>query len=132
MRANREYSSNSADDSDDQERLELESSPLEVSYHRAHYVEHDEREQPAVDCVGGCFSDWAPGGRQVVRRAIEHNPRDDQEHNRHGVVDEVLTDPDQAYVRRASKQALAEQLIGSLERKAARTPWRRTRPVQLN
>src|ERR1700730_978750 len=107
MRANREYSSNGADDSDDQERLEVESSPLEVSYHRAHDLDDDDREQHAVDCVGGGFSDWAVGGCQVVRRAIEHKPRDDQEHNRHGVVDEILADPDQTYVRRASKQALA-------------------------
>jgi hypothetical protein len=63
------------DDPDNQKRLQLQTSTIEVRHDRAHYLHNDDREQHAVDSGRGGLGKRLASGSKVLCGAVKDNCR---------------------------------------------------------
>ena len=114
--ADEEDPPNATEDPDDQERLRLKSSPVEVSHHRPHHLEHNDRDQHAIDRRGRRLGVALMRHDEIVDRLEDDEHRCSEQHQRDDVVDQVFEERNQAPVSATADQTIVQRLVRVIDR----------------
>ncbi len=92
----------------------MKSTPVEVSHHGPHHLEHDDRDQHTVDRRGRGLGVALVGDDEVVDRLEDDEHGYAEQRQRDDVVDQVFEERNQALVPAPADQTVVQRVVHAI------------------